>query len=60
MVRLAYLNDLIPWKFQIRDVSGITRHQIPVEDTEYRLVCNEQQIVLFSFEFKNNWLQPHC
>ena len=61
VVRSGYDFDyFITWELEARDVVGGACHEVAVEYTEYRFVCNNQQVVLFALEFEDDWLEADC
>ncbi len=56
---VTYLDDLISWKLETRDLGGIASHQIPVQDSEDALVRHQKEIVLFTFQLQDDGLQAN-
>lgn len=52
-----YLDNLIAWKLEARNMHSITSHQIAVENSKDRLMSNDQQIILLTLQFENNWFK---
>lgn len=52
-----YLYDLISGKGEEWNVGGVASHEITVQDTENALMSNDQEIVLFTFQFENDGFQ---
>ena len=50
------LNDFISWKGQVGNVNSITRHEVTIENSQDALMRYDEQIVLFPFEFQDDWL----
>lgn len=53
----SYLNDLITREFQEWNVSGVTSHEIAIQDSKNAFVGNDEQIVLLSLQFENHGLK---
>lgn len=53
------LNDLVTRKLQARNIHRRTVHEIGIQNSENRLVRDDQQIALFTLQLENNWLESH-
>ena len=42
------LNDLVSWKRKARDIDGIARHEVHIEDSQDALMRYYEEIVVFS------------
>ena len=54
------LDDLVTRELQARDVVRRACHEIAVQDTEYRFVGNDKEVILFAFELENARLETDC
>jgi len=48
------LDDLVAWEFQLGNVHSITGHKVAIENSENRLMSNDEEVVLLSFELEDN------
>ena len=60
IVFMAYFDNLVTRKLQLRDVGGAAGHQITIKNTENTLVGNNQEIILFALKFENDGLETDC
>lgn len=52
MIR-TYLNNLIAWELQERDIGGVTSHEIAIQDSQDAFVGNNQQVILLTLKFED-------
>lgn len=52
----ADFDDFVSRKFELRDVGGITGHEVPIKDAEHRFVGDDEQVVLLAFKLEDDWL----
>lgn len=52
-----YLNDLIARELEEWNVRSIAGHEIAIQNPQNTFVCDDEQISLFSLQFKDNWLK---
>ena len=57
--RDTYFDDFVSWELEIGNVCGAAGHQVPVEDTQYAFVGNDQKVVLLAFKLQDDGLQAH-
>jgi len=57
--RVTHLNYFIPREVESRDVHSIASHKISIKHTENTLMCNNKEIVMLTFELKDDRFQPH-
>ena len=55
----TYLDNLIARKLEIGNVHCVAGHQIAVKNAKYGFVGDNEQIILFTLEFENDWLEAH-
>lgn len=55
----TYLNDFITRKQEKRNVRRVTGHEITIQHSQDTFVGDDEKVVLFSFEFKDNGLEAH-
>jgi len=58
-VVLTYFDNFVTRKFEIGNVASITGHEVAVEDSKDGLVRDQKEIVLFTFELKDDWFETH-
>ena len=51
------LDDLVAWEFQHGDMHSIASHEITVENTQDRLVGDDQQVILLALKFEDYGLK---
>jgi len=47
------LDDFVAGEFELRDVGCAAGHKVAVKDSEDGFVGDDQEVVLFAFEFKD-------
>jgi hypothetical protein len=56
-MRWTNLNDFVTGELEAWDMHRIAGHEIAVEDSKNRLMGNDEEIILFSFEFEDDRLK---
>ena len=54
MVMCTNLDDLVPGEFEAWDVHRIASHEIAVQNSENRLMGNDEKVILLSLQLQNN------
>lgn len=54
---MNYLNNLITRELEEWDISSIASHEIAVQNAQYTLVGNNEEIILLSLKLQNDWLK---
>ena len=54
------LNNFISGKGKAGDVNSIARHEVTIKNSQDALMRYDEQIVLFPFEFQDDWLEADC
>lgn len=57
--QVSYLNNLIPRKFQERNIGGVTSHQVAIQDPQDTFMGNDEQVILLSFQFQDDWFKAN-
>ncbi len=51
---------MIAWELQLGNVHSVTSHEIAIENSENRLMSDNEEVILLSFELKDNGFKANC